>query len=105
MAQKNVLVLDTTKTQVNPSTEESMMMLRRIVKLLESSGTIDGNQRQRVAVEVMPSITVSSAPTTTVSGTITVGASTLAPVDQRYEMVDRARMSYDIGIRNRLVFS
>jgi hypothetical protein len=89
MAQKNVLVLDEDKNQINVASEESLMLLKRIVKLLESNATVDFANRQRVVVDVAPStaVTLASLP---VANQFT------------YEAMDRARQSYALGIRNNL---
>jgi hypothetical protein len=98
MASKKVLPIDITGEVVNIASEESNVLLRRLVKLLESQATVDSSNRQRIAVETMPTtaVTISSG---------TVSAITTQPVDQRFEMIDRARMAYAIGIRNNLMFS
>jgi len=97
---------------------EETLLLRRIVKLLESNAVVDSNMRQKVALDY---------PTTVISGTdygigyaapnaITANApsaGTSRPylavwcgvVDQRYEIIDRARTAYNLGIRNQLSFT
>ena len=120
--------------QADP-TSDQLVLLRRMVKLMESQATVDASNRQRVAVEAMPSITVSSAPTTAVTlasaptttivtggtaGSVTQNSSAAnpyalssisalttneGPVDQRWRIVDAARTAFAVGIRANLVFS
>lgn len=107
-ASGSVTVKDTTDTQINPATDESILYLRRIVKLMESQAVVDSQMRQRVTVDVMP--------TTTVTGTITanIGTGTLsaittlnqiAGVDSRWQIIDWSRQAYNSGIRGNLINS
>ena len=73
----------------NAASDESVILLRRIAKLLEPMGTQDTNQRQRVNI---------SSTETSVSTT----PSTFAGVDIRYQIADWARTSYNTGIRANL---
>lgn len=107
------------------SNEETLhTLLRRMNKLLESNATVDSALRQRVTVDVLPSVTVGSAPSTAVTNTTGFGVSntintianpynvgavnTLAiyegPVDQRWRIIDSARASYGTAIRSNLIF-
>lgn len=93
-------------------------LFRRMNKLLESNGVVDSALRQRIAVEVMP--------TTTVTGTVVAqgqygifnqqgnvyGSSNTnvlpiaeGPVDQRWRIIDDARSCYAAAIRSKLTFS
>ena len=110
MAQKQVIPVDTSLAAVNPASDENVALLRRIVKLLETSGVQDSSQRQRITIDASPNgITLANA--ANVAGLVCIAASTaggnvpIFMVDQRYEMADRARMAYAIGIRNNLTFS
>ena len=132
MASKYVLPLNTSNVQVNPSTDESVQLLRRIVKLLESQATVDSYNRQRVSIESVSGSIVSG---TVASGAIASGAiasgaiasgaiasgaiasgaiasgaiASGAIVDwvygQRWAIVDAAREAYNSGIRSKLTFS
>jgi hypothetical protein len=82
-------------TSANAATDESVILLRRIAKLLEPSATQDSQQRQKVAVETMPTVAVS-----TVSNLAAYGG-----VDPRYQFIDAARLTYAQGIRRNLQFS
>jgi hypothetical protein len=103
---------------------ESIWLLRRMVKLLESNGTVDINGRQRVAVESIlgSSLGIATTGLDSGAGTATTNRPTAAapvsapnavywqpvwigPVDQRFQIIDAARLTYQQGIRNNLNFS
>lgn len=44
-------ILDKTNTQINPVTDDSVILLRRMVKLMESQATVDVANRQRITVD------------------------------------------------------
>jgi hypothetical protein len=106
-----VQLKDVSGTTINPSSEESILYLRRMVKLMESQAVVDNQMRQRVVVDLMP--------TTTVTGTITanIGTGTLAAVstvttlnqiagvDSRWQIIDWSRQAYNSGIRGNLLNS
>jgi hypothetical protein len=71
------------------ATDESVILLRRIAKLLEPLATQDSNNRQRVNVEA-------------VGVAITTNPTTFASVDTRYMIADWARTAYNTGIRANL---
>lgn len=72
------------------SLNESVILLRRIVKLLEPSGTQDAAQRQRVTI-----------------GSIETGISigSYGGPDPRFQIMDWAKTNYNTGIRSNLIFS
>ena len=108
MASKYVLPLDTTNTQVNPSTQESILLLRRIVKLLESNAVTDSSQRQRVIVDAGTWTTALSAGTANIGQTVIQfggpGAAAANICDGRYFQVDVARNTYANGLRSKLTW-
>jgi hypothetical protein len=99
------IFLDNTLT---PASEESIQYLKKIVQLLTPSATQDSSQRQRIAVEVMPTTTVTGTVTSNI-GTGSLAAVTtvnqLAGVDARFQFTDAARLTYAQGIRRNLQFS
>lgn len=100
-----VKLLNADGVEINPVSDESVILLRRIVKLLESNATVDGAGRQRVIVDA-----VNSAPSTAVTGTFyqatqPVSVSLIGANDPRYQFMEAARMAYATGIRNNLVFT
>jgi hypothetical protein len=98
MANKKVVAVNgATNLEINLATEEAITLLRRMVKLLESNSVTDIGNRQRVTVDVMPTVAVTLSSTT---------ISALPIANQFYwEQVDRARQSYALGIRANLAWS
>lgn len=102
--------------QINPSTAErqdantdAVWLLRRIVKLLEASGNMDSQQRQRIAIDA-PLPTGSNTIGTVGVGTVTTvstvtSLSQISGVDAKYFLEDTARNAYANGIRANLSFS
>ena len=68
---------------------ESVILLRRIAKLLEPMAVQDTNNRQRVNVE-------------SVGVQITTNPTAMGSVDTRYMIADWARTAYNTGIRAKL---
>lgn len=87
---KEVNLLNEDGQVINPAQDETIILLRRIAKLLEPMGTQDINQRQR--------ITISSAET----GFTT---SFYGGVDARFQLIEWAKTNYNTGIRANLIFS
>lgn len=102
------------------SVDDQITLLRRIVKLMESQAATDPQQRQRVVIDT----------TSTVSGTVTLGAGTASIGNanvvttvttvgtvtsitnlagqfgwNQQILSDPARVSYNTGIRQQLTFS
>lgn len=77
------------------ATDESLVLLRRIVKLLESNAVVDAANRQRMVVESLPTLA-------TVSTVTNIGAIAGQGLQQ---FVDIARNAYANGIRSKLNFS
>ena len=73
----------------NAASDESVILLRRISKLLEPMATQDAQQRQRISLDTT-TITMGTAP------------STFAGVDIRFQIIDWARVAYNTGIRAKL---
>ena len=83
---------DSSVQSVNASVEEvneSIILLRRIAKLLEPMATQDANQRQRVTLDASVA-------------TVVTNPLYMASVDARYMIADWARVSYNTGIRAKL---
>lgn len=96
--------------------EDTMILFRRLLQLADSLGTVDINNRQRVAVEAVTAVT---APISTLGVALT-GVNdipTAAPamsaaryyqgvylaLDQRWFMKDQARNTYANSIRSQIV--
>ena len=75
-----------------PSSDEAIVLLRRMVKLMEPLAVQDSSQRQRVVIENITTGTVNAV--TTVSNLAGLGG-----VDPRFQFIDQARNAYANGIR------
>jgi len=95
-----VQVLDALSNIVNPATEDSLFLLRTLVKNLESIANVDVNNRQRIAVE---SCVLSSGTITTVQNV--TNAQSIGGIDARYMQMDIANSAYNSGFRANLSFS
>lgn len=75
---------------INPVQDETVILLRRIAKLLEPMGTQDAAQRQRITI-----------------GGSEAGLSTsfYGGVDARFQIAEWAKTNYNTGIRTNLIFS
>ena len=117
--------------KVQPAAADAtVLLLRKIVKLLESSAVQDAKNRQRVVIdaigtntgvstEVNAAVPVSGSWNLTnqtgtyvyptMANALTIpnagGIAAFCPVDQRWEIVDRARMCYGASIRPNLIWS
>jgi hypothetical protein len=80
---------------INVSTDESVVLLRRLVQLLTPIGVQDLSQRQRVVVEGI----AGSATVTTVGN-----VNALAGVDARFHIIDQARNTFANAIRQKLIY-
>jgi hypothetical protein len=88
---------------------EQTMILKRLTRIMESNSVVDTSQRQRVAVESIPSVTIGSGTVTTVSTVSTVSALTnlqqinaMSPFEYNVVM---SRNAYANSIRSQLTFS
>jgi len=73
-----------------PSSDEALVLLRRMVKLMEPLAVQDSNQRQRVNVEAIANMNIVNQVT---------NVRDLASVDARFLFIDTARNAYANGIR------
>jgi hypothetical protein len=114
-------IADEKGTIVNPSTDEALVLLRRMVKLMEQQAAVDTAQRQRITLDAVTAalpnanpIPVSQSTAGNLNATVSIAASqtlatvtnlvTLAGLDQRL-YTDWARAAYNSGIRSALTFS
>lgn len=113
-------ILNTSGVTVNPATDESILLLRRMVKLLDSIATVDSQNRQRVTIDAVPvTIAVSQPTATALNVTAVQPTATLlnanvntvtniagyGGVDPRYQFIGAARLAYANGIRANLKFT
>ena len=122
MSNSDKLTIYYDQSEKDPLTENTFLMFKRLVKLMESNAVTDINNRQRIAVETIsgtglgtsvggvaagvpgPNVVTSYAPTTT-GNSNTWQQVWIGPVDQRWQIIDAARMNYDNSIRSHLTFS
>lgn len=110
-------IKDTLNNRITPVQDDTIILLRRMVKIMESQATVDSANRQRITLD---SLGTGTAITTTVpiSGSLTTAGtvSTVSTVTSVTNMVtlagqnqqmfqDVARNAYANGIRNNLNFS
>jgi hypothetical protein len=88
-------VLNTSGATINPATEETVLLLRRMVKLMEPMAVQDSQQRQRVVVETIANMNLLS----TVGNIAAIGS-----VDSRFQFIDAARNAFANGIRQNLTY-
>lgn len=79
------------------ATDEALVLLRRMVKLMESNAVVDSANRQRVIID--------AGTVTTVSTVSTVSNITTMAGQGQQQFVDIARNAYANGIRSKLNFS
>lgn len=87
----------------SPRSDDLLVMLSRIVKLLESNAVVDAAQRQRVAIDAgtLPAVTtVSTVTTVTAANNLVANAGM-----DREQYINIAKNVYANSIRSKLVFS
>lgn len=93
------------------ATDDSILMLRRVVQLLSPLATQDSAQRQRVVVDNIAAgtvaissgtVSVGNAPNVTTVSTVS-NVAAYAGIDPRFQFIDAARLTYAQGIRANLV--
>lgn len=89
-APTEINITDSAGDIINPSQDETIILLRRIAKLLEPIGTQDSAQRQRVNIA---------------ASEIGFLISSYGGVDVRFQIMDWAKINYNTGIRSNLIFS
>lgn len=99
-------IVDKDNNKISPATEESVVLLRRIAKLMESQAATDPQQRQRVTIDAGTLPTVSTVTAVTTVATVTAVTNIAALNGWNQQMfADPARAAYNTGIRRWLSFS
>lgn len=102
-------IKDSTGEVINPATEESLILLRRMLKQIDSLAVIDSAQRQRVTIDSISNNltlgTVSTVATVTTVNTVTTVSNvvSMGGVDARFLYMDTARNAYANSIRSNLI--
>jgi hypothetical protein len=84
---------------------ESLLLMRRMVKLLESNGVVDYAGRIRMVLDSLPGAVITSTVPISGSVTATVASTTITANggnDPRYEFMELARIAYATGIRAKI---
>lgn len=89
------------------SIDEQIILLRRVVKLLESQAAVDPQQRQRITIDNIT--TGTTLPTVSTVSTVSsvTSVTNIAAINgwNQQMFVDPARTAYNTGIRRWLSFS
>lgn len=101
----------------NPASEESIVLLRRIAKILENQQAVDPQQRQRITLDaITASLTLATITTvgtvsavTAITNALPAGTNTIGNIGtlngwNQQMFADPARTAYNTGIRNQLTF-
>jgi hypothetical protein len=94
------------------SIDDNLILLRRMLKLLESQAAVDPQQRQRITLDAisaavaLPAVTtVGTVTTVTTVSTVTSVTNIAAMAGWNQQMfADPARTAYNTGIRSQLTF-
>jgi len=106
-------VKDSNGNLINPAENEQIILLRRLIKLIESQSATDQANRQRITLDAITA-SLTLATVTTVSavtaitnalpaGTNNIGSVNLSGQDQK-QFIDISRTNYNTGLRSRLTF-
>lgn len=108
-------LVDEKNAKINPSSEEAIILLRRMVKILENQQAVDPQQRQRIAVDAITgSLTLANVTTvaavTAITNALPAGTNTIGNIGtvnawNQQMFADPARTAYNTGIRSQLTFS
>ena len=107
----SVGIKDINNTRISPFSEDSVVYLRRIVKLMESQAVVDAGQRQRVTIDAITgSLTLGTVTAVTgITNALPAGTNILGSVlidgQGRQQFTEIARTAYNTGIRINLAFS
>jgi hypothetical protein len=77
-----------------PSTDDSVVLLRRLIQLLTPIGVQDIQQRQRVVVDALTNANVNNL----------TNLNSYQNVDSRFPIIDQARNTFANGIRQNLTY-
>jgi hypothetical protein len=103
-------IIDERSNVVNPASEESIILLRRIAKLLESTAATDPQQRQRITLDTitagvaLPTVTAVTTVATVSAVTAVTNIAGMLGWNQQ-SFADPARTAYNTGIRSQLTFA
>jgi hypothetical protein len=92
---------------IDPAENETIIWLRRVVKLLEPSSTVDTANRQRVVVDTIAGGTITTVTAVTaITNALPAGTNSLGYIGMISDTrTDLTRNTYANGIRRNLTFS
>jgi len=93
---------------INPATDESLILLRRMLRQIDSLAVVDSAQRQRVTIDAITGgLTLGAVTTVTTVTTVSTVSNMVAMggVDARFLYIDTARNAYANGVRNNLIYT
>jgi hypothetical protein len=114
------VVVSSDQSPARLAQDDTLVLLARILKNIEALSVVDSAQRQKITLDAVTaglalgSVTVSSAPTTTVTGTVSVninaGANLIGSINNlatiagmdREMYINQARTAYNTGLRTKL---
>jgi len=101
---ENLNLTDTSGQQVNPATEETLDLMKKLLIMLSPVATQDANQRIRITVDsITGGLTLASLTTVGTVNTVTT-MNQIAGVDARYMLMDNARNMYANSVRPYISF-
>jgi|WetSurMetagenome_2_1015567.scaffolds.fasta_scaffold167931_2 hypothetical protein len=102
---------DSASNQINPASEEGIVYLRRLVKLMDSQAVVDSNTRQRITLDSWGSLSTGTG-TSTGCARVAIGTDSTVGVltsigswDARQMFQDQAHNVYANSIRRNLTFN
>lgn len=116
---EDININNTSGENINPVTDETVILLRRIVKMLESNTVVDSSMRQKITVESqsaqssyyhygsnwLQAGSTNTAPYSVGSSSVGYFQPTWAgPIDPRYTNIEMARIAYN-GLRSNLIWT
>ena len=91
---------------VDPASDDAIVLLRRMVKLMESQNATDIANRQRVSVDAFTATVPAVTSIGGIVGALPGGGNLIGFVNQdQRQFIDVARTNYNTGIRSKLTFS
>jgi hypothetical protein len=100
-------IKDSAGNLIDPVDDSQVILLRRIVKLLETQSAVDPQQRQRITLDSIASgLTLGTITTVTTVSTVSAVTNIAGLFSWNQQILsDPARTSYNTGIRSQLTFS
>lgn len=111
-----VSVVDSSGASITPAQDDTIILLRRLVKLLESNAVVDIQGKQRITIDSITNTVTMGTNLAAAGGgngisTVPVNVATIyqpvweGPVDQRFRIMNDARNAYANSIRANLSFT